>query len=83
MIGWNTYEHPDLAEYVKIFPHVSLIFPLTSDTAAKGPRVAFGAGIALANAFTFSGAVTVQDQPQAFLLVGISAPDLAKVFINK
>ncbi len=83
MIGWNTYRNPELADTIKIFPHVTLIFPLESDTAANGPRVAFGAGLALANAFTFSGAVTVQDQPQAFLLVGISATDLAKVFMNK
>jgi hypothetical protein len=67
---------------VKFFPHVSFVFPLASDKAAKHPRAAFGAGIALANAFTFSGAVTVQDVPQGFLLVGISAQDLAKVFIN-
>ena len=69
-----------IADVVKIFPAVSLIFPLESDTQIKTTRVAFGGGVALANAFTFSGAATVQGTPQAFFLIGISALDLVKTF---
>jgi hypothetical protein len=81
MIGINTRDAPRLADVVKVFPHISLILPLASSTT-KGASVAFGAGIALANAFTFSFATTVRDNPQAFFLVGISAPDLAKSFMK-
>jgi len=79
MFGFNTRSAPRLADVIKFFPAVSMIFPLETQTEIKTPRMAFGGGIALANAFTFSAA-TVQDVPQGFSLVGISAPDLAKVF---
>jgi hypothetical protein len=80
MFGFNTRSGPHLADVIKVFPHVTLIFPLKSETEIRTTRVAFGGGVALANAFTFSAAATVQDTPQAFFLIGISAPDLAKAF---
>jgi hypothetical protein len=79
MIGWNTRYAPRLNDIVKLFPHVSVIFPLKTDTTIRVPRVGFGFGIALVNAFTFSLAVTVQGTPQSFFMVGLSAPDLGKM----
>ena len=77
MIGVNTRALPNLADYIRIFPHVSLVFPGTS--AADKTQVAFGGGVALAQAFTFSAASTVGDTPAPYFMIGISAPDLVKV----
>jgi hypothetical protein len=79
MLGFNTRSAPRLADYLKIFPAASVIFPLESDTKLKVTRLAFGGGIALANAFTFSGAATVEGTPEAFFLIGVSVPDLVKL----
>ena len=79
MIGFNTRSAPHLADYIKIFPAASVVFPLEGGTEIGVTRLAFGGGIALANAFTFSAAATVQDTPQAFFLVGVSVPDLVKI----
>jgi hypothetical protein len=79
MLGFNTRAAPRLADYVKVFPAASVIFPLEGGSEIGVTRLAFGGGVALANAFTFSAAATVQDTPQAFFLIGVSVPDLVKL----
>ena len=81
MIGVNTRELPRLADAVKIFPAISIIFPLKEDTAGQNTtEVAFGGGVMLANALAFSVATTTKDSPTAYFLVGLSVPDLVKSF---
>jgi hypothetical protein len=76
MIGYNPQSAPDLAHYVRVFPHVSLVSPL-ADSTTKTPEVTFGAGVALVDAFAISWGLSLSGQQ--YLLLGISIPDLAKI----
>jgi hypothetical protein len=78
MIGFNTRTLPRLAEIIKIFPHVSVIFPV--ENSGDDTAVALGGGVALANAFTFAIGTTVKKDTTPYILVGVSVPDIAKVW---
>jgi len=80
MLGWNSRGAPELAKYLKIYPHVSIVVPLSQSNNTATPIVAVGGGIAVASAFTFSlGATVTEDTSHALLLIGISVTDIAKV----
>jgi hypothetical protein len=89
MLGFNTRGTPHFSDIIKVFPHVSVILPLSS-TAGTGPscgsstqsasavQVGFGGGVALVNVFTISWALTTQGQQ--FVMLGLSAPDIVNMF---
>jgi len=80
MMGWNSRGAPELAKYLKFYPHISLVVPLSTSNNSATPIVAVGGGIAVASAFTFSlGATVTEDTSHALLLIGISVTDIAKV----
>jgi hypothetical protein len=80
MVSYNPRIAPNLSHVIKVFPHISVIFPLSSETADGGkvtPDVAFGAGVALVDAFTLSwGLATSGDD---YVMLGVSIPDLANI----
>jgi hypothetical protein len=83
MIGFNPRQVPRLATNFKVFPHVSMIVPISSQSATPAgpmPRIALGGGIAVATVFTFSVGVTVNESTaHSYLLAGLSVTDIAKL----
>jgi hypothetical protein len=78
-LAFNPRAAPDLARYLFAFPHVSAILRTQQSTDDDGDpvRVAFGLGVGVAEAFTFSWAVDLQGDH--FVLVGLSIPELASL----
>lgn len=84
MVGWNPRSAPNLADIIKVFPHVSFIFPVNDD-AKNGTggdaeekvraQVALGAGVAFVNAFTISWGMAT-DTGAHYALLGVSIPEL-------
>jgi hypothetical protein len=74
MIGFNPRGVPRLADTIRVFPHLSLLFPLDA-----APRPATGVGVQVANAFSFSAAFPLSGSSTTYLMLGVSIPDLAKM----
>lgn len=92
MFGYNPRSAPRLADYVRVFAHMSLVLPLGADAgtgattatgaqAADKPRaqVAFGTGLFFVNSFSFAWGMTT-DVGAHYVMLGISPPDLVKAF---
>lgn len=73
----NTRELPNLATYLAVYPHVTLLFE-GSEEAGTAPVVAYGAGVALAEAFHFSWALTPSTGDH-YIVVGVSIQDIAEL----
>ncbi|MBK8254239.1 MAG: hypothetical protein IPK82_16420 [Polyangiaceae bacterium] len=91
MIGYNPRWAPRLANYVRIFPHLSLILPLdntavggataNSTNAVGTPQLALGAGINLATMFSFAWGTTV-DTGAHYFFVGVGINDLGRLMLK-
>lgn len=87
LIGYNPREAPRLADYVKVFPHMSVVLPLSgsansgSAAAPESPRaqIAFGAGLQLVNSFSAAWGMAT-DTGANYVLLGVSVPDLVSAF---
>ncbi|MDI3286829.1 hypothetical protein [Polyangium sp. 15x6] len=86
MIGYNFRGARRLADMIKVFPHMSLILPLSADanggTSSKpkqdGAQLAFGVGASFVNTFSVAWGMTT-DTGANYALLGISVPDLVKI----
>ena len=88
MIGFNTRGAPHLSDYIMVFPHASVILPLsgtagtstscgTTAQQSASAQVAFGGGVQLVRAFSVSWALATTGQQ--YLMLGVSLPDIVSI----
>ena len=75
-LSYNPRCAPDLAKYVAIYPHITVIFP-TDNSAGTSTTYALGVGVSLAQVFNFAYGYSPPNQA-SFLFIGLSVPDLLK-----
>lgn len=89
LIGYNPRSAPRLADTVRLFPHMSLVFPLdkaasggaTRDSAAAEgtPQLVVGGGALLVNTFSLAWGMAVDTGAQ-YTLIGLNVPGLVEIF---
>ena len=72
-LGYNPRSAPNLARYLTVFPHLSV---LVGSGDGADVEVAFGAGVALADAIHLAWGMTrARDQ---FMFIGVDVKDIAQ-----
>ncbi|MFT3697712.1 MAG: hypothetical protein QM831_31525 [Kofleriaceae bacterium] len=75
-LSYNPRAAPELAKYLSIYPHVTIIFPTDDDTATT-TTFAVGLGISVAQVFNFAYGFAPTDT-SSYLLIGLSVSDIVK-----